>query len=70
MVRLLSWRLWVIWVTTANMTDQSGALTLLENNKENLSKVSYILVDGGYAGKPFADGVKERMGATVGSRQT
>ncbi len=25
----------VIWVTTANITDRSGALTLLENNKEN-----------------------------------
>ncbi len=54
-----------IWVTTSNMTDRSGALTLLENNKENLSKVSHILVDGGYAGKPFADGVRERIGATV-----
>ncbi len=54
-----------IWVTTANMTDRSGASTLLENNKENLSEVSHRLVDGGYAGKPFADGVKERMGATV-----
>ncbi len=47
------------------MTDRSGALTLLENNKENLSKVSEIPVDGSYTGKPFADGVKERMGATV-----
>ncbi|PID48540.1 MAG: IS5/IS1182 family transposase, partial [Proteobacteria bacterium] len=54
-----------IWVTTANMTDRSGALTLLENNKKNLSEVSHILVDGVYTGRSFADGVKERIEATV-----
>ncbi len=54
-----------IWVTTANITDQPDALTLLEDNKKNLSKVSHIRVDGDYADKPFADGVKERIGATV-----
>jgi len=54
-----------ICVTTANITDRSGALTLLENNRENLSEVSNVLVDGGYTGQPFADGVKERIGATV-----
>jgi len=54
-----------ICVTTANITDRSGALTLLENNKENFSEVRNVLVDGGYTGQPFADGVKERIGATV-----
>jgi len=54
-----------ICVTTANITDRSGALTLLENNRENLSEVSNVLVYGGYTGQPFADGVKERIGATV-----
>lgn len=54
-----------ICVTTANITDRSGALTLLENSRENLSEVRNVLVDGGYTGQPFADGVKERIGATV-----
>jgi len=54
-----------IWVTTANETDRSGALTLLDQQAKNFSEVSMILVDGGYTGQPFAKGVKERIGATV-----
>ncbi len=54
-----------ITVTTANMTDREGALTALSEQTESLSKVTNILVDGGYTGKPFAKAVQEMLGATV-----
>ena len=31
----------------------------------HLSGVTNILVDGGYTGKPFAEGILDRLGATV-----
>ena len=54
-----------IWVTTAEVTDRAGALAMLDRQKSALTKVTTILADGGYTGAPFADGVKERLGATV-----
>ena len=54
-----------IEITTANETDRQGALLGIDNHKRNLNKVSAVLVDGGYTGKPFADGVEERIGASV-----
>jgi len=45
--------------------DRAGAFTLLDRHTENVSKVSMILVDGGYTGQSFAQGVEERIGATV-----
>ncbi len=40
-----------IGVTTANITDRDGAITMVENAKNNLSEVENLLVDGGYSGE-------------------
>ncbi len=52
-------------VTTAEVTDRDGALAAIDRYKENLRSVESVLVDGGYTGQPFADGVMERIQATV-----
>jgi transposase len=54
-----------VWVTTAEVTDRAGALAMVERHQSSLWKVSNVLADGGYAGASFANGVKERLGATV-----
>ena len=54
-----------IAVTTADITDRDSALRAIDRSKANLALVESILVDGGYTGKPFADGVMERIEATV-----
>jgi len=54
-----------IAVTTADVTDRDGALRAIDRSKANLALVESILVDGGYTGQPFADGVMERIEATV-----
>ena len=54
-----------IAVTTANVTDRDGAIEMVRNNKKNLSRVKNSLVDGGYSGEPFAEAIKELLGATV-----
>ena len=54
-----------IAVTTANVTDRKGALEALKKHKTSLSKVTHVLADGGYTGKPFANGVQEILGASV-----
>jgi len=52
-------------VTTAAVTDRNGALEAIDRCKPHLELVESVLVDGGYTGQPFADGVMERIGATV-----
>ena len=52
-------------VTTAEVTDRAGALAMFDRHKSSLSKVINVLADGGYTGAPFADGVKQRLGASV-----
>ena len=52
-------------VTTADVTDRNGALAAMDRCKPNLESVESVLVDGGYTGSPFADGVMERLKATV-----
>ncbi len=47
-----------IFVTTANMTDREGALSMMNLHKDNLS-------DGGYTGEKFAASVQSIIGATV-----
>lgn len=42
-----------------------GALQGIENHKLNLNLVSTVLADGGYTGEPFAEGVRQRIGASV-----
>ena len=54
-----------IAVTTADVTDRDGALRAIDRSKANLALVESILVDGGYTGQLFADGVMERIEATV-----
>ena len=54
-----------IYITTANVTDRAGAISMASNEKEMLSEVTTMLVDGGYTGVPFATAIKETLGATV-----
>lgn len=54
-----------IAVTTADVTDRKGALEAMDRCAANLQQVQSVLVDGGYTGQPFAQAVKDRLGATV-----
>lgn len=54
-----------IHITTANVTDRTGALEMITQGKDMLTHVQNVLVDGGYTGQPFADEVKRVIGATV-----
>ena len=54
-----------ICITTANVTDRSGAELMFEAAKNNLLKVKNVLVDGGYRGEKFAETVNDLLGATV-----
>ena len=54
-----------IGVTTADVTDREVALKMFSAQKDNLSKVTNVLVDGGYTGKKFVLSVKEIIDATV-----
>ena len=54
-----------IAVTTADITDRKGALEAFEQHKHSLGKVASVLVDGGYTGRPFAEGVHQILGASV-----
>ena len=51
-----------IAVTTAEVTARHGAL---DRCAGNLQQVTSVLADGGYTGRPFADAVRQRLGATV-----
>lgn len=52
-------------ITTAEVTDRSGALQAIDRCARNLKDVKSVLVDGGYTGEPFAIAVKDKLGATV-----
>lgn len=52
-------------VTEANITDRQGALDAIEQNKESWSVVVSVPVDGGYAGQPFAEAVRNLIVAAV-----
>lgn len=52
-------------VTPANVTDRDGALMALTFAKQDLSKVSNVLVDGGYSGERFGQAVKDLIAAEV-----
>ena len=54
-----------IAVTTADVTDRKGALQAFTLHKKALSDVINVLVDGGYTGEPFANGVRDILGAAV-----
>lgn len=55
----------VMHVTTANITDRVGALEAFSLHQTFLSKVDNVLVDGGYTGEKFAQGVQKLLGCTV-----
>jgi transposase len=52
-------------VTTADVNDREGGLDMLARHKDTLSGVIKLLVDGGYTGENFAQGVAEQIDATV-----
>jgi transposase len=52
-------------VTTADITDRKGALQAFGRHKDHLLDVENVLADGGYTGAPFAEGVKQLIGATI-----
>lgn len=54
-----------IHITTANITDRIGALETFALYGSALSDVENVLVDGGYTGDRFADGVKALLGCKV-----
>ena len=54
-----------IAVTTAEVTDRKGALQAFTSHRKSLSRVINVLADGGYTGQPFADGVRDTLGASV-----
>jgi transposase len=54
-----------IWVTTADVTDRAGALVMFDRNKSALSQVVNVMADAGYTGAPFADSVRQQLGASV-----
>ena len=57
-----------IMITTANKTDRSGAIDMVDHYcdvTDHLSAVKKLLVDGGYTGENFANRIKELSGAEV-----
>ena len=54
-----------ICITTANVTDRTGAITLVTHDRKTLSQVKSFLVDGGYSGEAFAKAIQDIIGATV-----
>jgi hypothetical protein len=50
-----------IAVTTADVTDRNGALAGHRPVQAESGVGESVLVDGGYTGQPFADGVMERI---------
>jgi transposase len=54
-----------IHVTTANVSDRAGAITLAEAHKDTLRTVTNLLVDGGYTGENFANEMKRILDMTV-----
>lgn len=55
----------VIHITTANVTDRTGALEGFSLNQSSLSSVDNVLADSGYTGERFANEVENLLGCTV-----
>jgi len=47
------------------VTDRNGALAALDCCANGLQRVTSVLADGGYSGRPFAEAVEQKLGATV-----
>lgn len=57
-----------IMVTTANVTDRSGAINMVDyycDVTDHLSMLKKVLADGGYTGENFANTIKTLSGAEV-----
>jgi len=54
-----------IHITTADVTDRTGAIEMVKLNLDNLSDVLKFLCDGGYSGDPFSASIKLIHGAEV-----
>ena len=54
-----------MFVTTANITDREGALSMIGYAAPNLSRCLKVLVDSAYTGETFANSVKKLIGAEV-----
>lgn len=57
-----------IMVTTANVTDRTGAINMVDyycDVTDHLSALKKIMADGGYTGETFANTVKALSGAEV-----
>jgi len=52
-------------VTTAEVTDRTGALQAMEQAKPQLAQLQSVLCDGGYTGESFSQGVKAILGKQV-----
>jgi transposase len=52
-------------ISTADVTDRNGAISLIDSAAPHLSKCRKVLVDGGYTGENFASSVKELIDAEV-----
>jgi len=55
----------MVEVTTADVTDRTGALQAMNRCQDSLSDIQSVLVDGGYTGEPFAQGVQRVLRETV-----
>lgn len=54
-----------VLVTEANASERLGAVVILDEAKEKLSKLEVIWVDQGYSGKNFANAVRQVCGEGV-----
>jgi transposase len=54
-----------MFVSTADITDRNGAISMIGCAAPCLSKCQTVLVDGGYTGEDFANGVEKLIGADV-----
>lgn len=54
-----------IYVTTANVTERTGAVAMVMKEQGNLVQVERVLVDASYIGKPFAEAIQAIIGAAA-----
>jgi putative transposase len=54
-----------VLVTEANASERLGAVVVLDEAVEQLSKLEVVWVDSGYSGKNFAQAVKQVCGEQV-----
>jgi putative transposase len=54
-----------VLVTEANMSERLGAIIVLDQNREKLSKLKVVWVDQGYSGAKFARAVQQVCGENV-----